>query len=90
MRHHRILRQSVKYFKEYFPRNTIDTGIRLSSVIPEYSSQPLNIDAIPFTNIRNQMNSWGKMNSVKYGFYGLGYYPSHSPGVLKKKLLRKS
>jgi glycine dehydrogenase len=87
MRHHRILRQSVKYFKEYFPRNTIDTGIRLSSVIPEYSSQPLNIDAIPFTNIRNQMNSWGKMNSVKFGFYGLGYYPSHSPGVLKKNFL---
>ena len=87
MRHHRILRQSVKYFKEYFPRNTIDTSIKLGSVIPEYSPQSLNIDAIDYTNIKKQMNSWGKMNSVKCCFYGLGYYPSHSPGVLQKNFL---
>ena len=33
------------------------------------------------------MKSWGKMNSVKRCFYGLGYYPSHSPGVLRKNFL---
>lgn len=89
MRHHRILRESVKYFKEYFPKNTINTGIELCSVIPEYSSQPLNIniDATEHINIKKQMNSWGKMNSVKCCFYGLGYYPSHSPGVLQKNFL---
>ena len=87
MRHQRILRQSVKYFKEYFPRNTIDTSIKLGSVIPEYSPQSLNIDATDYTNIKKQMNSWGKMNSVKCCFYGLGYYPSHSPGVLQKNFL---
>ena len=60
MRHQRILRDSAKYLKEYFPRNTINTGIELKRVIPKYAPQSLNIDAMTFTNIRNQMKSWGK------------------------------
>ena len=32
MRHQRILRDSAKYLKEYFPRNTINTGIELKEL----------------------------------------------------------
>ena len=87
MRFHQVLRFSTRYFQEYFPKNRVKTEINLADVIPEYNSQKLKIDRMSYSQIQNQMDSWGKKNSVKKCFYGLGYYPSHTPGVLKNNFL---
>ena len=87
MRFHQVLRFSSRYFREYFPSKTVKKEINLADVIPEYNSQKLKINRMSYSQIQNQMDSWGNKNSVKKCFYGLGYYPSHTPGVLKNNFL---
>ena len=87
MRFHQVLRYSARYFREYFPKTTVKTDINLADVIPEYKSQNLKINRMSYSKIQNQLDSWGENNNVKRCFYGLGYYPSHTPGVLRNYFL---
>ena len=87
-----LFRIKHRYFNEYFPKNSINSkdlkgSVTLDKIVNEYNNQSLSIESSSFISSENQMNRWGAQNKVKTSYYGLGYYPSHIPSVLKNSFL---
>ena len=90
-----LFRIKHRYFNEYFPKNSINSkdlkgSVTLDKIVNEYNNQSLSIESSSFISSENQMNRWGAQNKVKTSYYGLGYYPSHIPSVLKTACVSSS
>ena len=87
-----LSRIKLRYFNEYFPKNSLKSKdlkgeVTLDRIVNEYSNQCLSINANSFVESEKQMNRWGNQNKVKTSYYGLGYYPSFTPAVLKNSFI---